>query len=1200
EGEDGEWSEKVLTTDNNGTSYQVSGLLPYTVYSFHVVGVNSRGPSLPSLASYYMVTLREVPDGKPVITSAYNVSSTSIQLAWRAPAKNTLHGEFLGYRLAYRARDGDTDSVEEIYIRDPSIEFYTIQDLEVFKEYIITLQVFNPEGLGPPVTTMVFTDEGEPTAPRNVSILDVTNTTVKLKWEEPEFPNGLIAGYHVYYYQVDKSDTQVKIFKSSEKVQIQEVDNLESNTEYKLWVKAFTSENDGEPSEHHFVKTDVGIPSAPKIANLTCYSDTVLFIQWLRPVYFSNSIDYYYIEYRNEKDWDFEVQEVASTNNRNDYMMLIPNLTSDAMYEIRIRAGTRSINNPQFVHLGNYSEARKVLVQHDCGRPMSFKDSIANFLERGEITSGMVAGMACAVFALVLVILAFVLWRKYFQAAYYYLDDAPPPTPPNGVGVAWDGGSAVIKAESEDGDPPEEKGPIPVPLFPKHVIALHADGDIGFSKEYEAVQSGNLSTKTTTDHSMHPDNKGKNRYHNIVAYDQTRVILKLPPGQKKSCDYINANFIDGFQKSRAYIGTQGPLPTTFDAYWRMIWEQKVVIIVMITNLIERGRRKCDQYWPNEGTETYGVLDVTFIKEDVTATYTIRTFKIKHAKLRRKKHVCTERIVYQYHYTSWPDHGVPEHPLPILSFVRKSSAANPSDAGPIVVHCSAGVGRTGTYIVLDAMLRQVKSRGEINVLGFLMHIRSQRNFLVQTEEQYIFLHDALLEAIEAGDTCISRAQLTRYLTALQSSLPLQTVMEGHQNYSNGIDAISGTMGHLLDHQYKMVTKFQPKDFHLSSAQKPCNQPKNRIQTLIPVETARVHLTPKPGVEGSDYINASWIQGFSSLREYITTQHPLESTVADFWQMIWDHNIQTVVVLSSVYESDYPQFWPRADLDIECEHFRARLMQEGPPDGLVNVPDEPVLISDIIAQSLQDDYELAVRLIHCPGWPHRGIPLANLIRLPGLVKELHNGVNNNGPIVVVDRFGGTESATFCCLSSLYDQLNFEDHVDIYQIAKLYHSKRPNVWSTVEDYMFLYRTIESFSSNSPTSTNAGTTSMTSSLFVPSANGTVYSPSESVQMIGFNGNGYVQNLCDAVSLNSITLPPPNLTPTPTFSKPFMNGGVQYVNICEVQPSRSATSSSLRSGSSDSSSVSSVNSVKTVTRVPPEGMECNLKSNEVVSIIMA
>jgi hypothetical protein len=105
---------------------------------------------------------------------------------------------------------------------------------------------------------------------------------------------------------------------------------------------------------------------------------------------------------------------------------------------------------------------------------------------------------------------------------------------------------------------------------------------------------------------------------------------------------------------------------------------------------------------------------------------------------------------------------------------------------------------------------------------------------------------------------------------------------------------------------------------------------------------------------------------------------------------------------------------------------------------------------------------------------------------------------------------------------------------------------------------------------------------------------------MIGFNANGYVQNLCDAVSLNSITLPPPNLTPTPTFSKPFMNGGVQYVNICEVQPSRSATSSSLRSGSSDSSSVSSVNSIKTVTRVPPEGMECNLKSNEVVSIIMA
>lgn len=117
-----------------------------------------------------------------------------------------------------------------------------------------------------------------------------------------------------------------------------------------------------------------------------------------------------------------------------------------------------------------------------------------------------------------------------------------------------------------------------------------------------------------------------------ITDDHSRVHLHPTPGQKKSIDYINANFIDGYHKSRAFIGTQGPLPGTFDCFWRMIWEQRVAIIVMITNLVERGRRKCDMYWPKDGTETYGVIQVKLLQEDVMATYTVRTFQIKHLKV----------------------------------------------------------------------------------------------------------------------------------------------------------------------------------------------------------------------------------------------------------------------------------------------------------------------------------------------------------------------------------------------------------------------------------------------------------------------------------------------------------------------------------------------------------------------------------------
>lgn len=306
--------------------------------------------------------------------------------------------------------------------------------------------------------------------------------------------------------------------------------------------------------------------------------------------------------------------------------------------------------------------------------------------------------------------------------------------------------------------------------------------------------------------------------------------MRAIPGQKKTLDYINANFIDGYHKGRAFIGTQGPLPGTFDCFWRMIWEQRVAIIVMITNLVERGRRKCDMYWPKDGTETYGVIQVKFLQEDVMATYTVRTFQIKHLKLKKKKQNVTEKLVYQYHYTNWPDHGTPDHPLPVLNFVKKSSDANPHDGGPIVVHCSAGVGRTGTYIVLDAMLKQIEHKNVVNVFGFLRHIRAQRNFLVQTEEQYIFIHDALVEAIASDETTIK------------------------------IDLIMAFKDddELLDAQNKLIVQFQPKEVHLTSSLKSVNAIKNR-SAIVPLEGSRVHLTPKPGEDGSDYINATWLQG-----------------------------------------------------------------------------------------------------------------------------------------------------------------------------------------------------------------------------------------------------------------------------------------------------------------------------------------------------
>ena len=199
---------------------------------------------------------------------------------------------------------------------------------------------------------------------------------------------------------------------------------------------------------------------------------------------------------------------------------------------------------------------------------------------------------------------------------------------------------------------------------------------------------------------------------------------------------------------------------------------------------------------------------------------------------------TERLVYQFHFTDWPDHGVPYYIMPVLTFIKKSSRANPELGGPIVVHCSAGVGRTGTYIVIDSMMKQIKHKQTINIHTFLKHIRHQRNYLVQTEEQFVFIYDVLVESLKSGETDLNEHNFKAYIASL-SRLVNDDVVK------------------LVDRQYQLISEFKPKDYQISFAQMPYNLSKNRSQRIIPVNNSRVILSKKPGIEGSEYINASYI-------------------------------------------------------------------------------------------------------------------------------------------------------------------------------------------------------------------------------------------------------------------------------------------------------------------------------------------------------
>ncbi|GFX08094.1 tyrosine-protein phosphatase 99A [Trichonephila clavipes] len=616
--------------------------------------------------------------------------------------------------------------MNEIWHKIEAMEF-TIRGLNAFSQYLISLQVFNPAGIGPATTVAVMTDEGAPSRPRNLTATRITNNSVKLRWLEPEHANGIIQGYNIYHLDVGPNHTERK--KVSNPLQVMEyvLGSLKPYTQYKVWVKAYTGKNEGLASNSLEIITDVQSPSAPIITNLTCQSVDSIYVQWDRPKVVFHRIDYYFIAYRSENTWDFEEISVSSSQERQSHAMVISNLTSNVMYEVKIQGASRSVVEHSKLFKGPYSELKKIFLQ----------SLTTSALEEVTIGVGIIAGIICVSLVLLVAILAFVLWRKYFQAAYYYLDDPPRKR-------------ATSEMSKTFGD--SDGSSIDVCAWPDHVCNLHADGDIGFSKEYESLVYADKPQ--TLDHL-------EDNIRRVIADIRPQMLEKVIENWTSRLDYIRASrgspmpeiifkmleagqsqaerslwlevalkvISQGYNEPNAYIGTQGPLPSTFDDYWRMIWEQKVYIIIMITNLVERGRRKCDMYWPKEGSELYGIVQVKLTQEVELATYTIRTFGIRNLKVKKK--TSAERTVYQYHYTNWPDHGVPEHPLPVLSFIRKSASANPPGGGPIIVHCSYV---TFGYFLIKKKKKNLRGRGshseeEIDViLNAFFHQFQEKNGL----------------------------------------------------------------------------------------------------------------------------------------------------------------------------------------------------------------------------------------------------------------------------------------------------------------------------------------------------------------------------------------------------------------------------------------------------------------------------------------
>lgn len=277
----------------------------------------------------------------------------------------------------------------------------------------------------------------------------------------------------------------------------------------------------------------------------------------------------------------------------------------------------------------------------------------------------------------------------------------------------------------------------------ERMTQLHANGtNMGYSQSYQAMNS--LGRNQPAEASFREANKLKNRYGNITAYDHSRVQLPVI-NDDPDTNYINANWINGYNRERAYIASQGPVPNSFISFWRMIWAEEIQVVAMVTHEIENNRMKCHRYWPDPTsmppvkTLQYGSIYVTHKSSVPHKHFIVREFEVRLGD--------ETRHLKQFAYTSWPDHGVPLTTAELLGFRNAVRTSCPDKSKPLLVHCSAGVGRTGTYIAIDRLVEQALDMGgTLDIDAVVKDMRMARNFMVQTEIQYMFIYRAVLDAL----------------------------------------------------------------------------------------------------------------------------------------------------------------------------------------------------------------------------------------------------------------------------------------------------------------------------------------------------------------------------------------------------------------------------------------------------------------------
>ncbi|KAK9723342.1 Protein-tyrosine phosphatase [Popillia japonica] len=635
--------------------------------------------------------------------NATYISGNEVRLSWLLP-----RGDYTDFEVQYLTAE---NILNQKITSEPSIK---LNLLKPHRNYTFTVTVRSGTESSilrrsTPISDTFTTEEAAPGKVETFTPVDVQPGEVTFKWSLPQSEqNGIIRKFTITYGLEGSTHTLQKDFSPLEFTG--QIKQLIPGRTYVFIIQAETRIGYGENSTF-ILKMPILAPPKPSVQVVpteVCKSSTTIQIRF-RKNYFSE---------QNGPVISYTIV-VAEDDSKNASGLEMPSWRDVQAYSIW---PPYQVMEPYYPFQNNSVEDFTIGSDSCDIRQLGYYTSYSFPITTDQDNTPIILGIVIPIILIVLLFITIIIIRRRRSDNRKTTDIRPN----DNMSLP----DSVI----------ETNRPIRIENFSNHYRVMSADSDFRFSEEFEELKHvGREQPCTAADL---PCNRPKNRFTNILPYDHSRFKLQ-PVDDEEGSDYINANYVPGHNSPREFIVTQGPLHSTRDDFWRMCWESNSRAIIMLTRCVEKGREKCDHYWPYDTMPVYyGDISVQILNETRYPDWNISEFMVCRGD--------TQRVIRHFHFTTWPDFGVPNPPHTLVRFVRAFREKVAPDQRPIVVHCSAGVGRSGTFICLDRIIQQISVSDYVDIFGIVYAMRKERVWMVQTEQQYICIHQCLLTVLEGKE------------------------------------------------------------------------------------------------------------------------------------------------------------------------------------------------------------------------------------------------------------------------------------------------------------------------------------------------------------------------------------------------------------------------------------------------------------------